>query len=112
MDGQPYPSLNRNINDGSPEAAHILYEKEFCHQKTGVPAGMTSLRYLDCLKGEGLEFVYNTPAQITAQQQAQHDVATRAWLYSAGQALAGAATTMNPPIVTCRHLYGGVTQCQ
>ena len=97
--------------------------KTACHARGG--AGVTPA-YTACMKAAGFIWQDPTPEEIAegkrrdaissaAADQADEEARARAraaWGAAVGQAATELSRSLNPPIITCRHLYGGVTQCQ
>ena len=78
--------------------AHLVYAKAVCHAREGTwVGGPVGPGYGQCMKAQGFAFIVDTPAQITARQQAAQREQMRAAGYAIGQALIDASNSMNQP---------------
>jgi hypothetical protein len=97
-----------NLPDSDPETSRLNYAKAMCRPKVDMSAvtdaanrGSLYAPWANCMSAQGFVWVFDTPEQVAARQQAVRAEQNRAFLNSVGQAFAGEGDNMSRPRAQC-----------
>jgi hypothetical protein len=98
----------RNLPESDPELSRLSYAKAMCRPKVDMNAATDAASrafvyapWANCMSAQGFVWVFDTPEQVAARQQAIRAEQNRAFLNSVGQALAGVGDDMSRPRAQC-----------
>jgi hypothetical protein len=97
-----------NLPDSDPEVSRLNYAKAMCRPKVDMDAvkdatnrGSFYAPWANCMGAQGLVWVFDTPEQVAARQQAIRAEQNRAFLNSVGQAMTDFGNDMSRPRAQC-----------